>query len=146
MIGRPSLATPELIDVILQRLSQGEPLAKICADEGMPHYATVRRWEDQDDEFRALSTRARIDGTHYMADDCVRIADDPSLEPADKRVRVDTRLRLIGKWNAKVYGDAAMIKHADSEGNRLPELDDVSRFVRLASLAAELRLLTGNTE
>lgn len=103
--GRPSSFTQEIADQICERLSTGEPLAKICTDDEMPGYSTVRRWEDENHQFRALSIRARIDGTHYMADDCIRIADDPMLEPADKRVRVDTRLRLIGKWNRKVYGD-----------------------------------------
>ena len=40
-----------------------------------------------------------------MAEECIDISDDPELDPQDKRVRIDTRLRLIGKWNAKRYGD-----------------------------------------
>jgi len=91
--------------VICDRLMRGEPLARICDDPDMPHYTTVRRWEDENPEFRSLSTRAKQDGTHWLADDCIRIADDPSLDPADKRVRIDTRLRLIGKWHAKAYGE-----------------------------------------
>jgi len=104
-IGRPSKKTPQVVDEILLRLAHGEPLARICSDPHMPDFSTVRRWEDEDSEFRTLSTRAREHGTHYMADDCMRIADDPTLDPADKRIRIDTRLRLIGKWNAKNYGD-----------------------------------------
>jgi len=108
-MGRSSIKTPEIVEELIERLSAGEPLARICADDHMPHFSTVWRWEDDDEEFRKLSTRARSHGTHFMADDCIRIADDPILEPADKKVRIDTRLRLIGKWNAKVYGDKALI-------------------------------------
>ena len=104
-IGRPSKKTPQVVDEILLRLAHGEPLARICSDPHMPDFSTVRRWEDEDSEFRALSTRARIHGTHFIADDCMRIADHPTLDPADKRIRIDTRLRLIGKWNARIYGD-----------------------------------------
>lgn len=104
-MGRPSLYTDELAETICERLTKGEPLARICADEAMPGYSTVRRWEDENEKFRALSMRARKDGTHYIADDCLRIADDDDMKVDEKRVRIDTRLRLIGKWNSKSYGD-----------------------------------------
>lgn len=107
--GRPSSKTEAVTSEIIERLSNGEPLARICADRHMPHFSTVWRWEDSDEEFRNLSLRAREHGTHYMADDCIRIADDEDLEPADKKVRIDTRLRLIGKWNAKKYGDKTLV-------------------------------------
>lgn len=54
--------------------------------------------------------RAREKGTHLMADECIAIADDPMLEPHDKRIRIDTRLRLIGKWNSKRYGDKVEVE------------------------------------
>lgn len=107
--GRPSSKTEAVVSEIIERLSNGEPLARICADAHMPHFSTVWRWEEDDAEFRNLSLRAREHGTHYMADDCIRIADDEDLEPADKKVRIDTRLRLIGKWNAKRYGDKSLV-------------------------------------
>lgn len=114
MAGRPSLYSQEMADEICQRLLRGEPLARICDDPDMPKYTTVRRWEDENVPFRALTTRARVDGTHYMADDCIRIADTEGLDPADKRVRIDTRLRLIGKWNRKVYGEKQEVEHSGS--------------------------------
>lgn len=136
-MGRPSSKTPEVVAEIIERLSGGEPLARICTDDHMPHFSTVWRWEDDDEEFRKLSTRAREHGTHFMADDCLRIADDPGLEPPDKKVRIDARLRLIGKWNAKKYGDATTVKHADADGEKL-QLDDVGRATRLASIFAQI--------
>ena len=97
--------TPEVQEEICERLSCGEPLAKICRDDHMPGYSTVLRFEDENPAFRELSVRARRDGTHHMADDSIRIADDVSIDPQRARLMVDTRLRLIGKWNAKAYGD-----------------------------------------
>jgi len=117
-MARPTLKTPEIIDEILDRLSSGEPMARICADEHMPSFRSVWRWEDEDDAFRQLSARAREHGTHFMADDCIRIADDDRLDPSDKRVRIDTRIRLIGKWNAKRYGDK--VDHTSSDGSMSP--------------------------
>lgn len=108
-MARPSKRTPDTVQRIFERLACGEPMARICADDDMPDFSTVWRWEEEDPDFRKLSMRAREYGTHYMADDCLRIADDPVLEPSDKKVRIDTRLRLIGKWNAKVYGDKQLL-------------------------------------
>lgn len=136
-MGRPSSYTQEIADEICERLARGEPLARICEDDHIPHFSTVYRWERDNDDFREASLRAREVGTHYIADDCIRISDDATLEPADKRVRVDTRLRLIGKWNARKYGEATLIKHADSEGEKLV-MDEVSAMTRLASLATIL--------
>lgn len=114
-MGRPSKRTDKVVAEIIERLAKGQPMARICADDHMPDFSTVWRWEDEDDEFRKLSARARALGTHYMADDCIRIADDETLEPGDKKVRIDTRLRLIGKWNAKAYGDKVQVG-GDPEG------------------------------
>lgn len=132
-MGRPSLKTPEIVAEIIERLANGEPMAKICADDHMPAFCTVWRWEENDEEFRNLSTRAREHGTHFMADDCIRIADDPVLEPSDKKVRIDTRLRLIGKWNAKRYGDKALI--GSDPDNPLPAAVNVLDASKLSTEA-----------
>lgn len=109
-MGRPSRFTPQLADEIVERLATGEPLAKICRDDHMPCYSVVRKWEDEKPEFLALTTRGRKDGTHYMADECIEIADNPTIDHQHKRIMVDTRIRLIGKWNAKEYGDNSHVK------------------------------------
>ena len=114
-MARPTLFNESLAEEICRRLAMGDPLAKICADDDMPAYSTVRKWEAENPEFSALSARAKVDGTHYMADQCIEIADGNG-DPADKRIRIDTRLRLIGKWNRKVYGDSQTLKHTGADG------------------------------
>lgn len=128
MTGRPSKKTPEVVAEIIERLSNGEPLSRICQEHHMPSFSTVWRWEEDDEEFRKLSTRAREHGTHYIADDCIRISDDENLDPADKRIRIDTRLRLIGKWNAKRYGDK--IDHTSSDGSMSPQGRSLDEFYK----------------
>ena len=121
-MGRPSSYTQEIADEICERLAEGEPLARICRDERMPSYSCVRRWEAENEEFGALSARAKRDGTHYLADDCQGIADDPlpddldkaKVEIAHRKLQIDTRLRLIGKWNRQDYGDKQEVEHKGS--------------------------------
>ena len=97
--------TQEIHDAILERLALGRSLLSISKDEDMPSHATILRWRKKYPELDEAIPRAREEGTHTLADECLQIADNKDLEPADRRVRIDTRLRLIGKWNARHYGD-----------------------------------------
>lgn len=136
-VGRPSLFTDELAAEIVERLSKGEPLAQICRDDHMPHPSTVRDWQTKDEPFSLAIARAREDGFDAIALECLEIADDGSndtkLVGEDKhevcdsewisrsKLRVETRLKLLAKWDPKRYGDklaiggdadAPPIKHA----------------------------------
>lgn len=112
-MARPSLYSSELADRVCERLANGEPLRKICADRDMPGFTTIWKWEKEIPEFAKLSSRARELGTHNLADECIEIADNPQIDPASKRIMVDTRIRLIGKWNSKAYGDKLGLTDGD---------------------------------
>jgi hypothetical protein len=95
----------ELFDKICDRIANGETLLRICQDDDMPNRATVWRWMQENEELRNISARAREDGSFALADECLKIADDEKLDPKDKRVRIDTRVRLMGFFNRKQFGD-----------------------------------------
>ena len=103
--GRPSGYNETIAAEIVERLSNGEPLKKMCKDEHMPHYTTVLKWQRAHPEFSDLTARAKAEGTHALADECLDIADDKTIDPQHKRFMIDTRIRLIGKWNSKAYGE-----------------------------------------
>lgn len=119
MTGRPSKFTPELFEAICERMAQGEPLAAICRDEGMPHPSTVRDWANADEALSRRFGRAREDGEDAIAQQCLEIADDssgdvvmgkngPTMDAefvARSRIRVETRLKLLAKFNPKRWGD-----------------------------------------
>ena len=117
--GRPSKFSQELADEICHRLSLGQTMASICNDSHMPDYGTLWRWTRENSDFQDESARARETGTHALADQCIAIADDPTLDPADKRIRIDTRIRLIGKWNQKKYGDKIEVESNQSNNIKL---------------------------
>jgi transposase-like protein len=119
-MGRPSLKTTELVATICERLAMGEPLAAICRDEGMPHPSTVRDWMAADETVSRAIARAREDGEDWLAAECLEIADDGSRDYETKedgrevvdhdhiqrsKLRIDTRLKLLSKWNPKKYGE-----------------------------------------
>lgn len=141
-MGRPSLYSPELIESLCERLSQGEPLAQICRDDGMPGVTTVHDWQNEKDDTgqptaraRHVSealARAREAGFDMIAADCLTIADDGTNDyyigkagpvfdgehVQRSRLRIDTRLKLLKVWDPKRYGERVQL--ADAEGGMLP--------------------------
>ena len=115
-------------------------MKSICALPRMPGITTIWKWEQENGEFAKLSARARETGTHVIADQCIEIADDPLLDPADKRVRIDTRMRLIGKWNAKKYGDK--IEHTVQQ--EFIPLDELRRRIAESEARQQIQLEENN--
>lgn len=117
--GRKSTFSWETVDAICERLSIGEPLAQICRDEGMPALRTVYDWAEADKEVAAYIARAREEGEDAIASDCILIADDATgdfrmgeksiLADTDhiqrSKLRIETRLKLLAKWNPKKWGE-----------------------------------------
>jgi hypothetical protein len=122
--GRPSTFTDALADEICERLGEGEPLAVICRDEHMPAVRTVSHWKEKHPQFSADFARARDEGFDAIAVDCLNIADDngKDVRYTDKgeetvntdviqraKLRVETRLKLLAKWDPKRYGEKIAI-------------------------------------
>jgi hypothetical protein len=104
--GRPSDYTPEVAELICQRLLEGESLNMIVKDENMPGNGTVFRWLAQHEEFREKYARAREAQMDAMAEEILNIADDGEPEQANwLKLRVDTRKWLMSKLAPKKYGD-----------------------------------------
>lgn len=111
--GRPTDYTEELADKICEGVAKRISLVKICAsDDLMPEPRTVYRWLREHPEFSHNYARAREDQADYIAEEVIEIADDPELEPNDKRVRVDARKWLASKYRPKVYGDKIQTEHS----------------------------------
>jgi hypothetical protein len=74
----------------------------------MPSDMTVRNWRDADESFSFAIARAREEGFDAIALDCLAIGDDvipDAAEVSKAKLRVDTRLKLLAKWDPKRYGD-----------------------------------------
>lgn len=95
--------SPEQLADICEQLAEGNSLRSICRAMEIPE-STARYYLAKDEEAFAHSARARELGCDALADECLEIADSPVIEPADKRIRIDTRIRLIGKWSQR-YSD-----------------------------------------
>ncbi|WP_343518104.1 hypothetical protein [Sphingomonas sp.] len=103
--------TQELADALVEGLYEGKPLRQLCRDNGISKSA-VYRWFDEDEELAGRIARAREHGYHEIADECLEIADEEpadAVDVQDKKVRIDTRLKLLAKWSPKLYGDRQLV-------------------------------------
>lgn len=121
-MGRPSDYTPEIADAIIDWISAGKPLREFCRNESIA-WRTVYDWREKEADFSARFTRARAMGADAIAEEALEIADTPlegvrteiDSEGDTKEVRedmlghrklqVDTRLKLLAKWQPKKYGE-----------------------------------------
>lgn len=131
--GRPSTFTQEIADEICRRLAQGEPLAQICRDDHMPAVRTVSHWKEASEAFKAHFACAREEGFDQIAADCLDIADETSndtlcTEHGDRpntewisrsKLRIETRLKLLAKWDPRRYGDKITQEHTNPDGSGL---------------------------
>lgn len=95
--------TSDQVARICEGLAGGSSLRAICREMGVAE-SSVRTALKADPEAHAQTARARELGCDALADECLEISDNKSLDPADRRVRIETRLKLLGKWSQR-YGD-----------------------------------------
>lgn len=109
--GRPTDYTVEMGDIICERLACGESLRRMCLDDdSLPCERTVYRWLIKHDDFSQNYTRAREFQSECRLEDMIEIADNPKLEPHDKRVRIDTRKWINARLTPKKYGDRSEVR------------------------------------
>jgi transposase len=141
--GRPSTFSQEVADEICERLSQGEPLRQICRDERMPAWQTVYGWKAAHEEFSKRIAHAREAGFDAIAEECLEIADETAFDTVEtdqgfrantewisrSKLRVETRLKLLAKWDPKRYGDRVDLNHGGQDGNPV-DLNWTINFVK----------------
>lgn len=157
--GTPPDIKAQMIEEILTRISNGEPLRQICRDEKMPGWVTVYSWIDSDPNFAERFARARDKGEDAIAQECLDIADNASndwMEYYDKegeslgwklngdhvqrsKLRIETRLKLLAKWNPKKWGEKLAVGGAAD----LPPIKNMSDSELEAKIAERLAALKG---
>lgn len=104
-------------------IESGKTLRSYCRQEGKPSYGTVYDWLERDAEQNSRFAHARDLGEAQILQECLEIADNTQIgeivtqkpdgsteiKTADmiehRKLRIETRLKLLAKWNPKKYGD-----------------------------------------
>lgn len=129
MTGRPTIRTDAIVDDVIARVSKGEPLASVCRTEGYPSTVTWYDWMKGDADLSERFARAREAGFDAIARDVLEIADDdPGTTPQgtvdgaevmNRKLRIETRLKLLAKWDPKRYGDKVQVDGPGAGGSHL---------------------------
>lgn len=138
-MGRPSTFSEEKAGEILERVASGEPLAQVLRDPGMPRLSTWYDWVRKDDELAGRFGRAREAGFDHIAAECIEIADFGGNDPQLARVRIETRLKLLAKWDPRRYGDVQQVRLADHEGKSLRDVSESEAAARVAAILEAAR-------
>ena len=125
--------TQDQIDTVLDRLSKGDNLLKACE---RAEIESPTRWYgllSSDSALADTYARAREASWQVLGEQFLALADDESIEPNSRRIRVDARKWILSKVLPKQYGDritvdATMRKAADEMSND-----------ELAAIAAQAR-------
>lgn len=132
-----NIRSEKLADIIIEDLTAGKPLRQICREQGVGKSA-VYDWLDDDAELLGRFARARERGGHEIADECLEIADDREEDPASRRVRIETRLKLLAKWNPKMYGDTSKLALTGADGGAIKHEVEMASPETMAELTQAL--------
>jgi hypothetical protein len=119
----------QIRDAVVAGLSRGTPLTLVLEALGCP-VTTFNEWRQNREEIREATEQARDLGYDWLAHECLEIADDGRndwMEQHDRegesvgwkvngehvlrsKLRIETRLRLLAKWDPRRYGDSKRIE------------------------------------
>ena len=131
-MGRPPGDSPypnkeKIKEQIVGWLSEGKTLRDFCRQEEMPSFGAIYRWLQEDKDFEARFAHARVIGHDSIAEECASLADTEPLAVFDeagnkrydpgsiawRKMQIETRLKLLAKWNPKKYGDKTILAGDD---------------------------------
>ncbi|KFC74530.1 hypothetical protein FG93_01116 [Bosea sp. LC85] len=142
-MGRPSLFTQKLADLICERIADGQSLRAICAEAGMPATGTVFRWLESHEGFRGQYARAREFRADTLFDEILEISDTPvegeavrAGKPASetsrgvdhRKLQVETRKWMAAKLQPQKYSDKPPPTVPGAEG-AAPRIEAIRRVI-----------------
>jgi len=158
MAQRSTLRTPEVETRIIEGLCDGIPLRELCRRDGMPNWRTVYDWIEADEDLAARIAHARDLGFDAIAEDILDIADDGTNDWVERKrkdgsvdtvvdsehvqrskLRIETRLKLLAKWNPKKYGDKQVVDLGNKDGEALKVESNTDNAALVLRLTEALR-------
>ena len=131
-MGRPPGISPytnkeQIKDELVQWISNGKTLREFCRQDGMPNNTALYAWEQEDKDFAQRIAHARVIGHNVIAEESLAIMDSEPLavfdEAGNKRYdsgsiawnkgRAEHRLKLLAKWNPRMYGERTVVAGDD---------------------------------
>lgn len=133
----------------LDAIASGKTLSDFCRQPSRPDRRTITRWVAADPVLQQRFAEARRIGHDVIAELTIALADAPlpvgpdgRIDPAlvqQRRLQVDTRLRLLAKWDSARYGDKVTVRGAGMGGPSTPAMTDEQCAMQIEALLAIAR-------
>jgi hypothetical protein len=144
---------------ICERISSGELLINVCADEHMPTMRRVTQWLRESQEFSALYKESINDRLMIFEEEVIKIADDASRDFRDvvrngrpvkvidgdaiarAKLRVDVRLKHLKAYKPSIWGEQSTLNVKQTDPNDIENmsLDDLEK--KIADLEVKDRIV-----
>lgn len=154
--GRPTTYTPDLAADVLDDLRAGIPLAETCRRLGISRTA-VYQWRKANPEFDEQFAQAREIGFDQIAEETLEIADDGTNDWIQRqgkdgqvagyelngehvqrsKIRIETRLKLLSKWDPARYGEKSTVEHTGNIALQVEGLGEHDLLAEIAQLVAQ---------
>ena len=108
--------TDSVFDILLERLTQGESLIKICRESGMPNWNAIWRYMARNPQAQERYAVARAAQAHIIAQEALDEAIKGSGDPARDRLAFDARRWYASKVAPRSFGDRVDHKIDVSDG------------------------------
>jgi hypothetical protein len=116
-VGRPTIYTKDIGNLIFEAMSDGSDLVSVCKLPGMPHRTTVYVWMKKYPEFKDMIGMGRGGLADFMASKIHEIAQTakPENSSADS-IKLQAYKWLTSKISPKVYGDKVQTEVSGVDG------------------------------
>ena len=130
---KPQPVPQDKADSLVEWITNGNTIAAWCRENGVG-VSTVYDWTYKDDEFAGRIAHARELGEEVIAQQCLDIANAPvigeeteedetgkmKIKRGDmlghRKLQIETRLKLLAKWNPKKWGEKQQLEHSGQIG------------------------------
>lgn len=141
----PVLDPKRFLPEIRAWIESGKTLRAYCRQDGKPSYGTVYDWLEEDAAENSRFAHARDLGEDQIAQECLEIADNTQVgeiitikpdgsqevKTADmiehRKLRIETRLKLLAKWNPRKYGERIQAEHTGPDGGAIQIVSTIPR-------------------
>lgn len=153
MARAPIYDWPKVMDEVCDWLASGRTIRDYCRQDGKPSDVALYQRVAVDPDLGSRIAHARAQGADRIAEEALAIADTPQegvtiTDDKDgrkevredmlghRKLQVETRLKLLAKWNSGRYGDKTSVEHSGTIGDGLT---DEQRTQRLAEILKAAR-------
>ena len=102
--------SPELGEEICKYVSSGITVSALCEALRINHNQ-LYKWLDSQPEFAQDYDRAKQVSSDFLVEEMKLLADDETLDPRSRQIRIETRKWIAGKLKPRKWGEKTVVSN-----------------------------------